>query len=110
MCNEIFHVDLGKNATYKKEQLTNTAQTFFHLLQQFAKLKRTNEMNIVIVENDLQDLLSDTCQVFQLYFYKNLFDPSDKSKIINHKNLNRKTIETIINEIFSTDVDENEHD
>ena len=78
----------------KKEQLTKTAQDFFHLLQQFSKLKSSNEMNIAIVENDLQELLSDTCRVFQLYFYKNLFDPSYKSRIINHQNLNKKTIET----------------
>ena len=93
----------------KKEQLTKTAQDFFHLLQQFAKLKSSNEMNIVIVENDLLELLSDTCRVFQLYFYKNLFDPSYKSRIINHQNLNKKTIETITNEIFSTEADENKH-
>ena len=66
-------------------------------------------MTIIIVENDLQELTSDTCGIFQLYFYKNLFDPSIKSKIINHKNLNKKTIEIIINEIFSTDIKENEY-
>ena len=32
----------------KKEQLTDTAQNYFHLLSQFAKLKRTNDMNIFI--------------------------------------------------------------
>ena len=37
----------------KKEQLTEVAQNFFHLLTQFAKLKKTNTMNILIVENDL---------------------------------------------------------
>ena len=93
----------------KKEQLTKTAQDFFHLLYQFAKLKKSNEITIVIVENDLQELTSDTCGIFQLYFYKNLFDPSTKSKIINHKNLNKKTIEMIINEIFSTDIKENKY-
>ena len=44
-----------------------------------------------------------------MYFYKNLFDPDEKSKIINHENLNKHSIEVIINEIFITDVDENEH-
>ena len=42
-------------------------------------------------------------------FYKNQFDPDEKIKILEHENLNKKTLETIINEIFSTDVDENEH-
>ena len=66
-------------------------------------------MTIIIVENDLQELTSDTCGIFQLYFYKNFFDPSTKSKIINRKNINKKTIETIINEIFFIDTQENEY-
>ena len=44
-----------------------------------------------------------------MYFYKKLFDPDEKSKIINHKNLNKSTIEVIFNEIFSTDVNEKEY-
>ena len=93
----------------KKEQLTEVAQNFFHLLTEFAKLKKTNDMNILILENNLQDLTSTNCGLFQLYFYKNLFDPEGKSKIINHENLNKTTIKTVFNEIFTTDVDENEH-
>ena len=66
-------------------------------------------MNILILENDVQNLVSSTCGEFRLYFYKNLFDPDEKSKTISHNNLNKKTLETIINEFFSTDVDKNEH-
>ena len=66
-------------------------------------------MNILILENNFQNLSSSTCSNFQLYFYKNLFDPDEKNKIISHDNLNKKTLGTIINETFSTDVDENEH-
>ena len=92
-----------------KDQLADTAQSFFHLLEQFAKLKKTNCINILISENNVQNLTSSKCHDFQLYFYKNLFDPDEKSKIISHDNLNKKTLEIIINEIFSTDVHENEH-
>ena len=53
--------------------------------------------------------ISSNCGEFQLYFYKNLFDPDEKSKILSHQTLNKSTLETIINEIFSTDVGENEH-
>ena len=66
-------------------------------------------MNILILENDVQNLVSSTCGEFQLCFYKYLFDPDEKSKIISHDNLNKKALETIINEIFYKDVDENEH-
>ena len=46
--------------------------------------------------------------LFQLYFYKNIFDPQEKSKIIYHETLNKRTIEAILNEIFTTDVNEKE--
>ena len=100
---------MGKYATYQEEQLTETAQIFFHLLQQFAKLKTTNDMNILILEQPVQDFTSSNCGIFQLYFYKKLFNPDEKSKIINYENLNKRTIEVIFNEIFSTDVNENEY-
>ena len=92
----------------KKEQLTDTGQNFFHLLAQFAKLKRTNGVNILIVEHPVQELTSSTCGLFQLYFYKNIIDPQEKSKIINHETLNKRIIEAILNGIFTTDVNENE--
>ena len=110
LCAMKFCVETWQEMPHKiKEQLTDTAQIFFHLLDQFAKLKRTDCMNILILENNVQNIVSSTCGEFQLYFYKNLFDPDEKSKIISLDNLNKKTLETIINEIFSTDVDENEH-
>ena len=66
-------------------------------------------MNILILEQPVQDLTSSNSGIFQLYFYKNLFNPDEKSKIINHENLNKWTIEVIFNEIFSTDANENEY-
>ena len=57
-----------------KNQLTDTAQNVFHLLEQFSKLEK----------NQIQDLISPNCRQFQLYFYKNLFDLVEKSKIFSH--------------------------
>ena len=65
-------------------------------------------MNILVVEHPVQELTSSTCSLFQLYFYKNIFDPEEKSKIINYETLNKTAIEAILNEIFNTDVNENE--
>ena len=56
-----------KLAHTKKEQLTDTAQIFFHLLAEFSKLKNTNDMNILILEHSVQELTSSTCGSFQLY-------------------------------------------
>ena len=66
-------------------------------------------MNVLILENSVQDLISSNCGEFQLYFYKNLFDLDEKSKILRHQTLDKSTLETIINEIFQTDINENEH-
>ena len=93
----------------RNNQLKDTAQNFFHLLEQSAKLKRTHCMNILILENQIQDLTSPNCGQFQLYLYKKLFDPNEKSKIVSHKTLNKCTLEAIMNETFSTDVKEKEY-
>ena len=66
-------------------------------------------MNILILEHPVQEITSSTCGLFQFYFYKNIFDPDERSKIINHETLNKKAIEQILNEIFSTDVNQNKH-
>ena len=66
-------------------------------------------MNILILENQLQDSTSTNCVEFELYFYKNLFDPNEKSKIISHRTLNKNTLQTIMNKIFSTDIKEDEY-
>ena len=109
LCSMKFCVDKWRQLPKKtKGQLTETAQNFFHLLEQFAKLKQTYCMNIIILENRVQDLLSTDCGPFQLYFYKNLFDPFEKSGIVNHKNLTLKTLQTIINEIFTLQTNENQ--
>ena len=110
LCSVKFCVEKWRQLPQKtKSQLTETAQNFFHLLEQFAKLKQTRCMNIIILENRIQDLLSSDCGPFQLYFYKNLFNPYEKSGIVEHKNLTRKTLQTILNEIFVNEVNENQY-
>ena len=67
------------------KNLTDTAKDFFHLLSEFGKLKKQKkEMKIVLLDDQLQELTTDTCGIFELYFYKNLFEPSGDSKIINN--------------------------
>ena len=109
MYDEILCLEWQKLNQKTKSQLTVTAQNFFHLLEQFAKLKKTNCMNIIILENAIQAIETSTCGQFQLYFYKNLFDPDNESKILSHKKLTKQTLQTLMNEIFSTDVNENEY-
>ena len=65
-------------------------------------------MKIVLLDDQLQELTTDTCGIFQLYFYRNLFEPSADSKLINDEFLTEQTVATLLNEIFSTDKYENE--
>ena len=54
-----------------------------------------------MVEDRVQDLNSVTFGVFQIYFYDNLFNPNKNSKIQDKKRLNKRTIETLLNELFA---------
>ena len=49
-------------------------------------------MNILILESTVQSLTSPNCGSLQLYFYKNLFDPDERSKILSQKTLNIKEV------------------
>ena len=46
--------------------------------------------------------------MYQIYFYSNLFNPLDNSSILSENNLNKRTIEKLLNEILLTDRQENE--
>ena len=43
-------------------------------------------MKIVLLDGQLQELTTDRFGIFQLYFYKNLFEPSADRKIVNNVN------------------------
>ena len=47
-----------KTSQKRKDQLTDTTQNFFHLSEQFTESKKTHCMNILILENQIQDLIS----------------------------------------------------
>ena len=94
--------------TYLSEEeidsLSGTARNFFRFVQVFEiKLKLINFVNIWMVEDRVQDLNSSTCGIFQLYFYDNLFNPNENSKMQGDTKLTKRTIETLLNELFSLD-------
>ena len=76
-----------------------------------------NLVNYIIQKKKLEYILlmislkkteTDTCGVFQLYFFVNLFNPDENNAIIEDKILTQKTTEKLLNEIFSTSKEENE--
>ena len=48
-------------------------------------------------------------RIYYLYFYVNLFNPLKVSSIINEKTLDKNTIKKLLNEILSTDKQNNEN-
>ena len=53
-----------------------------------------------MVEDRVQNLDSVTYGIFQLYFHNSLLNPNENSKIQDKARLNKKTIETLMNELF----------
>ena len=110
LCKVKFDLGACKGLTEDEiDLLSDTARQFFYFVQSFGnKLKLRSFVNIWMVEDRLQDLKTSTCGVFQIYFYKNLFDPGENSKINGETRLTKKTIETLMNEILTLDDVENE--
>ena len=105
----LFNIRFNLNAcksssTEKLDVLSDTASNFFHFVQAFGnKLKLRNFVNIWMVEDRVQNLDSVACGIFQLYFYNNLFNPNKNSKIQDKSRLKKRTIETLLNELFVLD-------
>ena len=101
-----FNLNACKNLFVEEllDALSDTASNFFHFIQAFGnKIKPHNFVKIWMVEDRVPSLDSATCGIFQLYFYDNLFNPNINSKIQNTARLNKRTIETLLNELFVLD-------
>ena len=54
LCTMNFRVETWQKMSHKKKyHFTDTAQNFFHLLEQFSNLKKTHCMNIFIFEKQI---------------------------------------------------------
>ena len=80
-----------------------------HLIYEYGRLHNiTDSVTIHSVDDQLQKIETDTCGIFQLYFYYNLFVTFKNSSIVEDKKLSKKIVEKLLNEIFSLDRDQNE--
>ena len=78
-------------------------------MYEYGRLHNINDtISIHAVDDQLQKIDTDTCGMFQLYFYYNLFVLYENSSIVEDKKLTKRTVEKILNEIFSLDRDLNE--
>ena len=91
-------------------RLMTTTQDLLHLMYEFGKLHKLNNVVVTmhLVDDQLQKIETDTCGIFKLYFYVNLFTPLENSLIVNDKKLSKSTIEKLLNENFYLDRDKNE--
>ena len=105
LCKICFNLGACKTLSEEEiDSLSDTARNFFRFVQAFGiKLKLRNFVNIWMVEDRSQDLDSSTCGIFQLHFYNNLFNPNENSKIQNDSKLTKRTVETLLNELFTLD-------
>ena len=105
-----FSMKACENLSNKKiENLSDTAREFFYFVKSFCDfLKVKNFLNMWMVEDPIQMPETVICGIFQLYFYENLFNPKADRKIQNQKEMKVKTIETLLNELFSLDRKDNE--
>ena len=110
LCKKTFNLRACKELSKEEiDSFSDTAIDLFYFVQAFGiKLKLRSFVNIWMVEDRIQDLESSTCGIFQLYFYENLFNPDENSKIQNETKLKKTTVETLLNELFSLDDEENE--
>ena len=110
LCKKTFNLRACKELSKEEiDSFSDTARDLFYFVQTFGiKLKLRSFVNIWMVEDRIQDLESSTCGIFQLYFYENLFNPDENSKIQNETKLKKTTVETLLNELFSLDDKENE--
>ena len=66
-------------------------------------------ITVYSVDDQLQKLETDTCGIFQLYFYFNLFVPFENSSVLGDSKLSKRTVEKLLNEI-SLNRDRNEEE
>ena len=99
----------GYKEIKNSHNLSTTTIDLLHLMYEFGNLhKIKDEVKVHLVDDQQQKLNTDTCGIFQLYFYVNLFAPLDGSSIIHEETLTKSTIEKLLNEIFSLDKDDHE--
>ena len=105
LCKIRFNIGACKILSEEEiDSLSDTARNFFCFILAFGiNLNLWNFVKIWMVEGRLQDLDSSTCGIFQLYFYDNFFNPNENSKIQDNTRLTKKTVETLLNELFTLD-------
>ena len=94
-----------------EHRLRPTTQDLLHLIYEYGRLHNIKDLvTVYSVDHQLQKLEADTCGIFQLYFYFNLFVPYENSSVLGDSKLTKRKVEKLLNEIFSLDRNQNEEE
>ena len=94
-----------------EHRLRPTTQDLLHLIYEYGRLHNIKDsVTVHAVDDQLQKLETDTCGIFQLYCYFNLFVPFENSAILGDNKLSKRPVEKLLNEIFSLDRSRNEEE
>ena len=88
-------------------RLSATTQDLLHLMKKFGKKTLEKWGYGALSWWSATKNRKDTCGLFQLYFYVNLFNPVENSQIITDKCLMKKSIGKLLNGIFTNEKNEN---
>ena len=76
---------------FEKKTKKKTTQDVLHLINEFGKLHNLKEeVRVHFGDDQLQKTETNTCRVFQLFFFVNLFNPDENSVLIEDKILTKK--------------------
>ena len=94
-----------------EHRLRPTTQDLLHLIYEYGRLHNIKDLvTVYSVDDQLQKLETDTCGIFQLYFYFNLFVPYENSSVLGDSKLTKRKVEKLLNEIFSLDRNQSEEE
>ena len=94
-----------------EHRLRPTTQDLLHLIYEYGRLHNIKDLvTVYSVDDQLQKLETDTCGIFQLYFYFNLFVPYENSSVLGDSKLTKRKVEKLLNEIFSLERNQNEEE
>ena len=98
----------NKSSESEKTALFKPCLDFLHFIESFAEYGKQGIIHLWLLEDPIKDLKTDTCGYFQTYFYENLFFSNSDSVLQSHKRLIYDLIQTFLQQLFSTNTNQNE--
>ena len=106
----LVNVNFVKNSYLKlsegeKATLSETCTDFPHFLESFADYEKQSLIHLWLLEDPIQDIMTNTCGYFQTFFYENLFFPESDSILHKRKRLTYDIIQSFFQELFTTNTE-----